>query len=149
MTTSTATLQVDDERSVLIEDGREPVTLPLSPRLLAARHWPRGRPSLLQLEQAIDDVESAIEQAGLRQASRHTLVASACLRQALPRRFSTASAFSRDEIESEFSRQVRESGAAAPPAEVAPDGLAAAALLLVREVMHHLGFQVLRTGSDD
>jgi hypothetical protein len=47
-------------------------------------------------------------------------------------------------VEAEFSRLVAASDAAGLDAGLAPNGEAAAALLLVREVMHHLGFQALR-----
>ena len=145
MTRSAPALQVAADFSVLLAAEGDPVTLDVSPRTLVARHWPQGRPGPLQLERAIDDVENAIAHAGLRHADRGVLHASASLRQVLPQQFSSAAEFSRDNVEAEFSRLVAASGAAVRDGRLAPDGEAAAALLLLREVMHHLGFQTLRT----
>ncbi len=149
VTTSPPALQIEVDCSVLLDDLREPVTLRVSPRTLVARHWPRSRPVPLQLERAIDDVENAIEQAGLGYAYRGVLRVTIGLRRLLPQRFTSPAnsptEFSRGDIEAEFSRLVVASGAAADlDAGPAPDGEAAAALLFVREVMHHLGFHTLR-----
>ena len=47
-------------RTVFFDGAREDVSLPVSPSVLADRHWPHGLPGALQMERAIDDVESAI-----------------------------------------------------------------------------------------
>ena len=145
MATSLQALQIEVDRSVLLGGVGGPVALLVSPRTLAARHWPRGQPGPLHLERAIDDVENAMEHAGLRYIERGALSATESLRQLLPHRFSLSTEFSRDDVEAEFSRLVAASGPAGLESELAPNGETVAALLLVREVMHHLGFNVLRT----
>lgn len=146
MATPVPALQIDIDHSVLLHvEGRSAV-LRVGPHALAARHWPSGRPSPVALERAIDDVENAIEQAGLHHAHRGALDATASLIQALPPRFRSSPELSRDEVEAEFSRLVAASEGAGLDASSAPRGEAAAALLLLREVMHHLGFQTFITG---
>jgi hypothetical protein len=78
------------------------------------------------------------------EADRGVLRATASLRHVLPQRLSSPTEFSRDDIEAEFARLMEASGAADLDAGLAPNGEAAAALLLVHEVMHLLGFQALR-----
>lgn len=145
MTTPLLALQVEADHTVLLDSEQRSVTLRVSPRTLAARHWPRGRPSPLQLERAIDDVEYAIEQAGLRHADRGLLLATGGLLQLLPQRFRSSGEFSRDDVEAEFSQLVAAAVSAVSDAELALNGESAAALLLLHEVMHHLGFQALKT----
>ena len=142
---SLPSLRIEADRSVLLDGERGPVTLRVSPRTLVARHWPVGQPSPLQLERAIDDVENAIEQAGLSHADRGVLRAAASLRHALPQCFSASTQFSREDVEAEFSRLVAASSTPGHEAGLAATGEAAAALLLLRELMHHLGFAALST----
>jgi hypothetical protein len=143
--TSLPSLHVEPDCSVLLDSDRVPVTLRVSPRSLVARHWPGGQPSPLQLERAIDEVENAFEQAGLSHADRGVLYATASLRHVLPQRFNASAQFSREDVEAEFSRLVAASSAAGLDAGLAATGEAAAALLLLRELMHHLGFAALST----
>lgn len=141
MTASPPVLHVEQDRSVLFDGRHGPVTLATSPHDLAARHWPEGRPSALQLERAIDDVENAIEQSRLRHEPRGMLKVGASLLAMLPQRFNSTATFSRDEVEAEFSRLGTVSAAAEFDVRVTPSGEAAAAVLLLRELMHHLGVE--------
>lgn len=147
MPTPFPALLIEGDHSVLLHVEGQPAILRVSPHALAARHWPGGRPSPVALERAIDDVENAIEQAGLHHADRDALDATASLIRALPPRFRSSPELSRNEVEAEFSRLVAASEGAGLDASSAPRGEAAAALLLLREVMHHLGFQVFRTAT--
>lgn len=141
MKTPPPVLQVEQDCSVLFDGRYGPATLATSPRDLAARHWPEGRPSALQLERAIDDVENAIEQSRLRHEPRGMLKVGASLLAMLPQRFNSTATFSRDEVEAEFSRLVEATAAANVDLRVALPGETAAAVLLLRELMHHLGFE--------
>lgn len=134
-------LHIEAERSLLIAPTGNPIALRVSPHSLATRLFLQGRPSALQLERAIDEVENAIEQAGLQHAGRGVLSAAASLRAELPPQLRGPAVFSRDEIEAEFSQLVAASGARGTAASLAAQGSPAAALLLLRELMHHLGFQ--------
>lgn len=111
------------------------VSLPTSP-LALARHWRPGRPpTLAQLEQAIDATEAAISTTAVRQADRGPLVWQTEPGQALPGQAPGQHHWSRDEIEQLFGALV-----AAPwQAQGEP-----AATLLLRELLHHLGFAALR-----
>lgn len=125
-----------------LADGVQPaVMLDISPRSIAQRHWPHGQPGPLQLERAIDDVENAIEQAGLAHGSRHLLQVHTPLSSLLRPALATAGDHRREDVEDAFSRLVAGSGSATD--QPGADGEHAAALLLVRELMHHLGFQTL------
>jgi len=145
MTSDPPLLQIDPDGCTLTDGRQPPVVLQVSPRTIAARHWPRGQPGALQLERAIDDVENAIEQAGLVHGDRGMLRVSAELGALLHPALLSAGLVPRDGVEAAFSRLVFASGAADP--QHAAVGESAAALLLVRELMHHLGFQSLQTGG--
>lgn len=142
-----STLLVAHDRCTLKSGDSGSVVLQVSPRALMNRHWPRGRPTPLQLEAAIDDVENAIESTGLRHRPRGILIVSQRLGQAFGSRVDAVVELSRDDVELEFSSLVRASGDATHNEEGAPNGEAAAALLLLREFMHHLGFESLRIGG--
>ena len=134
------------DRTVFFDGTRESASLAVSPRILADRHWPRGLPGALQLERAIDDVESAIEQAGLAHADRGVLLATDSLQHLLPDLLKHGTLCSRDDMEDAFTRWVGLSYTdGRGGAGRALYGESAAALLLLREVMHHLGFSAIRT----
>jgi hypothetical protein len=129
----------------LTEGAGVQVALGLAPAALAARHWPRGAPRAIALERAIDEVEEAIERSPLRHADRGLLRLSAAVQAVLPPWPGAGDVLSRDEVEQAFSRLVAASdaaGAAGPVLGVAGEG--AAALLMLRELMHHLGFSQLQ-----
>jgi len=146
MATDFHLLQIHTAFSTLTDAEHAPVTLQISPHAIATRHWPQGRPGPLQLERAIDDVENAIEQAGLTHGDRGVLRGSEDLGALLHPALYPAGITSREAVEAAFSRLVAAaSGGAGHQAEAS--GESAAALLMVRELMHHLGFQALRTGG--
>jgi hypothetical protein len=147
MTMPTAALRVAADHSALLDGDLDPVILRVSPRTLAARHWPGGRPGPLPLERAIEEVEDAIERSGLRQADRGVLHATASLRPLLPQRLAAPATYRRDEVEAEFSRLVASSHAAGLGTGLGLAGETAAALLLLRELMHQLGFQAFSTAA--
>jgi hypothetical protein len=146
MTTSPQALAFEADRTVFLDGAREDFSLAVSPKALADRHWPRSQPGSLQLERAIDDVEIAIMQAGLRHAERGALLATASLRQLLPDLLPPGAQVTRDDVEGRFTR-LAASALAADRGGAGPEsaGESAAALVLLREVMHHLGFSALAT----
>ncbi len=146
MTTAPLALHFEADRTVFLDGAREDASVPVSPKALAERHWPRGEPGPLQLERAIDDIEIAIMQAGLRHAERGLLLASESVQRLLPELLRHGTPMSRDDVEARFNRWA----APALPsvrgdAALEPAGESAAALVLLREVMHHLGFSALAT----
>ncbi len=134
--------KIDGEASdwTLTDTLQKRVSLGLGPAALAARHWPDGRPRSLAVENAIDDVEMAIERSPLRHADRDLLTL-VCADPAVLSPWLPADAeLHRDEVERAFSMwaaTLDRPGAVEP--SVSGDG--AAALLMLRELMHHLGFQ--------
>jgi phospholipase/carboxylesterase len=109
----------------------------VTPQALARRCWPTGPATALQLEAAIEAVEIAIEQAGLHHARRSTLAVSAALAGLLHPRFAADLPASRDAVEAQFNQLLTTT---ALPADEHIQGPATAALLLLRELVHHLGF---------
>lgn len=137
------------DRLVLSDGGGAATVLVCGPALLAARHWPHTLPTPLQLEQAIDDVEAAIEQTALVQAPRGGLILDETLSGLLAPLLDRGTAVRVDEVERAFSALVSatQRGPGAGTAD-ALQGDRAAALLMLRELMHHLGFQSLMGAAD-
>lgn len=136
-----AALHIEVDRSVLFGVLDDAVELGTSPYRLAAKIWPQGQPTALQLERAIDDIENAIERTGVFHADRGCLLVDDSLHALLPERLRQPGICTRDEVELEFSRLVAAAAANAPNKNETLEGLHAASLVLLREVMHHLGFQ--------
>jgi hypothetical protein len=136
-------MHVEPDCTVFMDGAREVFRLRVSPTTLADRHWPSGLPSPLQLERAIDDVEVAIEQTRLSYAERGALLATDSLRRQLPQ-WTGTTRFGKDDVEVMFSRLVASSSSRlSMAANTEFSGESAAALLLLREVMHHLGFSAV------
>ena len=122
------------------DDGRT-ITLPVGPRGLAGTVLRHDPPTPAELEQAIDRVEDAltgVSSAGIE--GRGLVTADALLRR-LPGFDAQGSGLARDAVEALFQRLAsRALGTPIAAAEL-PDGREmAAALLILRECMHHLGF---------
>lgn len=125
------------------------VHLAISPASLAGSLWGPGLPTPLQIEQAIDEVEATIEGAGLRHALRGELLLTGDVPSGLSALLGPGTVLDRNTLEDRFtqlaSRAYTASRGEAPGAGAAEwGGEAAAALLTVRELMHHLGFTSLR-----
>ena len=107
-------------------EGADASSIAVTPRALATRHWRDGLPSPLQLERAIGDIESALMRERLARAARSALLTSEpLLAVLLPPAAGGAGQLDRDQVERRF------------------DDLAAAALVILRECMDHLGFDEL------
>ncbi len=131
---------LDDGGSELSHEGRLWATLACGPALLARRSWPHGQPRAADIESAIDRVEEALERAGLRHAPRGTLgldpALTAWLRPLLPDLSTSVDGLTTEQVEAAFSTWVARVQTGRP----ADGGPSAAALLMLRELMHHLGF---------
>lgn len=141
MTPPAAMLGQRPEGWSLTEGSNVPISLGMDPARLAARHWPASSPRAIDLERAIDTVEEAIENSSLRHAPRGLLALDESVLAQLPPWHGGGLVMTRDEIEQAFSRLV----ASLP--EPALAGESAAALLMLRELMHHLGYSQLRLRS--
>ncbi len=143
MTIPALALRFEEDRTVFLDGARVAFSMPLTPRALAERHWPRGMPGPLQLERAIDDVEVAIEQLKLAHADRGALCVSDTVLHRMHEQLGhDVTRLGRDDVESLFTGLVARSAAGG---QGGADGESAAALLMLREVMHHLGFAALRS----
>mmetsp|Transcript_5757 Transcript_5757/g.22355 ORF Transcript_5757/g.22355 Transcript_5757/m.22355 type:complete len:150 (+) Transcript_5757:2366-2815(+) len=134
-------------RSTLLEfDDGQTVTLPVGLRDLAEdvlRHEP---PTPAELERAIDVVEDALTGSRLAQGARGELVTADSVLLALPGLGGPGTSLARDDVESMFQRLA--SRALGMPASAAgsPHGRElASAIVILRECMHHLGFDRVRS----
>ncbi len=138
MNTLAPTWRFDDGMTLLTEGDQVMARLSLSPASLAQRHWPDGRPTPLGLERAIEEIEAAIEQSELRRAKTGTVITEAW-RQLLPAPLPQRPLLGREDIEKAFSDLVSNRHGPAPSGPShSQHSTGAAALLLLRELMHHL-----------
>lgn len=132
-------LRMQAGRTVLDGRSMRGVVLEVGPRSLAAACFRRDPPAPRELERAIELVEEALMAAGLAHVARDALVTDDPL---LHRTLGGAGMLTRDEVEARFERLAAASqGQAVAAAGVPMDRDAAAALLLLRECMHHLDYQ--------
>jgi exopolyphosphatase/pppGpp-phosphohydrolase len=137
-------------RSTLLEFGdAEAVTLPVGPRDLAEdvlRHEP---PTPAELERAIDVVEDALTGSRLARSDRGDLVTADALLRALPGLDAPGTRRTRDAVETLFQRLASRSlGTPVAAAELPVGRDFAAALVILRECMHHLGFDDVAMAED-
>lgn len=133
-------------RSTLLEvDNGETVTLLVGLRDLAEdvlRHEP---PTPAELERAIDLVEDALAGSRLAQGARGELVTADAVLLALPGLGAPGTSLTRDDVETSFQRLASRSLGMPEAAAGSPRGRdLAAATIILRECMHHLGFDRVR-----
>lgn len=136
-------LRLDAEHTILAFDSSEEVVLSVGVHTIADGFFRHDPPTALEVEQAIDAIEDAVMSSRLPSAERGDLVTNEPLLLAWvptpPAGDSTR--LTRDEVEAIFERLA--SAALGRPGELTGlpnDRSAAAALLILRECMHHLGF---------
>lgn len=147
--TDATRLLLEDHRTTLSDGAGPEVVMAVGARDIAEGIFRRDPPSPFELEQAIDRVEDALAASGLRHAARgelltrdHRLYALLDLRANGDRRM-------RDEVEDRFQRLASVSlGHPAALAGLPAGRNAAAALLILRECMHHLGFDGVQRAGD-
>ena len=128
-------------------DGQT-VTLPVGLRDLAEdvlRHEP---PTPAELERAIDVVEDALTGSRLAQGARGELVTADAVLLALPGLDGSGPSLTRADVESLFQRLAsRALGMPASAGESPHSREVTAAIIILRECMHHLGFDRIRTNG--
>ena len=134
------------ERSALFRDDGRPVAapLPLGPTLLRERWLRHDPPQPQELEAAIEAVEDLVMPLHGRWAATDTLQVTAT-DASLQGIVALDPSFTRDQLEELFNRSaaiVLGRPASKDPALAEPGVIAG--LLILREVMHHLGFTQLR-----
>lgn len=136
-----ARLRLHAQATVIEFDDGPTVTLPVGPSGLAAAVLRHDPPTAAELEHAIDRVEDALAGSRLAAADRGELVISDALLLALPGFDAPGAGLGRDAVEALFQRLAsRALGTPVAAAELPHGRDVAAALLILRECMHHLGF---------
>ena len=136
-------------RSTLLEfDGAETVMLPVGPRGLAEDVLRHDPPTPAELERAIDLIEDALTGTRLARADRGDLVTAEALLRVLPGLDAAGAGLTRDAVEALFQRLAsRALGTPVAAADLPHGRDIAAAILILRECMHHLGFDRVRPAT--
>jgi exopolyphosphatase/pppGpp-phosphohydrolase len=139
--TTTARLETAARQTRIDFGGGAAAMLPLGAKSLAEAFFRHDPPTEFELEQAIDAIEDALTATRLPHASRGTLVtADSWVRELVG--LEAGSSLTRDAVEGLFQRLVSASqGRTGALAGLPSGGEGAATLLLLRECMHHLGFE--------
>jgi hypothetical protein len=141
MSRSPVRLRLQAHATLFEFDDAEAVRLPVGPRGLAEDVLRHDPPTPGELERAIDLVEDALTRSRLAFADRGELVTVDALLQALPGLGAPGSGLTRDSVEALFQRLASRALGTPVAATELPHGRdIAAALLILRECMHHLGF---------
>ncbi len=140
-------LQLLPRSTLLVFDDRRTVTLPVGPQGLAESVLHHDPPTPAELERAIDLVEDALAGLHIASAGSDRLVTADTLLLALPGLGLQGGSLTRDAVEFLFQRLAsRALGTPVPAAELPHGREIAAALLILRECMHHLGFGGIDVG---
>lgn len=141
-------LRLDAHSTTLSTPGAAEVTVGAGIDDLAKAVFRHDPPTPAELEQAIDIVEDALMATRLAHTERGELVSSGALIRALPGLQVDGSRLTRDEVEALFQRMASVSlGNPGALGDLPSGGPACAALLLLRECMHHLGFDAVRIAT--
>lgn len=138
-------LRLEAHRTVLVDDTGAETLIDVGIRDIAEGLFRRDPPTPLEMEQAIDVVEEALAASGLRQGSGGELLIADPVLHASLRLTEDGMRLTRDEVEARFDSLAAASlGRPGALADQPPGGDAAAALLVLRECMHHLGYESVR-----
>ena len=141
-------LRLDAQRITLAADAAAEVVLAVSVHGIASRFFRHDPPTPFELEQAIDAVEDALTGSRLQHAESGELVANDPLLRGWVTTDSPHGEMLRltcDEVEATFQRLASVSLGHPRALAGLPTGRdAAAALLILRECMHHLGYGGIR-----
>ena len=145
---SATTLRLEAQRTTLADGTAPEVVLAVGVRGIADAFFQHDPPTPFEMEQAIDAVEDALTDTRLRHAARGELLTNDPVLRALPGLLVDGARLARDEVEVIFQRLA--SASLGHPGALAglPSGRdAAAALLILRECMHHLGYASIVAGE--
>lgn len=143
----TTRLRFEPDRTMLASGAARDVAIAVGAGGIAEQFFRHDPPTPLELEQAIDAVEDALAAAGLAHAARGELLIDAPLLLGILDLQAEGDHLGREGVEAIFQRLASASlGQTGLLAGLPPDRDAAAALLILRECMHHLGFEAVRRG---
>ena len=138
-------LRLEAQRTTLAADSASEVMLAVGVRGIADRFFRHDPPTPFEMEQAIDMVEDALTSSRLQHAERGELTTDDPLLQAWVTAGSLqgdGARLTRDEVEAIFQRLAAASLGHPRALAGLPTGRdAAAAVLILRECMHHLGYR--------
>jgi hypothetical protein len=142
-------LRLHMRQTILAIGDANPVTLAVAPQGLAVDLFRHQPPTPHELEQAIDAIEDALMSTRIAHDERGTLVTSDPLVRAIPGLQQEGDSLTRDEVEALFQRLASASlGPRLLAATMPFDAEVAATVLILRELMHHLGFSAVTVASD-
>jgi len=141
MNTLATRLQMDARRTTLTTEPTAALAVEIGYRSVAETFFRHDPPTPGELESAIDAVEDALMGSRARRVDAGTLVISNDIRKLLPGLLPNGTATTLEEVEARFQRLASASlGYPGALANMPLGPQAAAALLILRECMHHLGF---------
>ena len=139
--TPTTRLQLDPQRTTLTIEPTAGVVVEIGYRSVRERFFKHNPPAPGELESAIDAIEDALMVSPAQRADGGTLVSGYEVRRRLPGLLPDSTATTLEDIEARFQRLASASlghpGALATM-PIGPE--ATAALVILRECMHHLGY---------
>jgi exopolyphosphatase/pppGpp-phosphohydrolase len=134
-------LRLQPQTTLLEVEAHRTVTLQVGTQALAETVLRHDPPTPAELEHAIDVVEDALSGLHLAPTDGECLVTADALLLALPGLGAHGGSLTRDAVEQLFQRLAsRALGMPMSASELPPGRETAAALLILRECMHHLGF---------
>ncbi len=144
---SSSRIQFGHDSTTLVMGVEPEVVLDVGAGAIVDRLFRHAPPQASDLERAIDTVEDALTSSGLRQGNRGELGMDEPLLLDLLGLSVHGATCSREAVEAQFQRLASSSlGYRLAPLEPASHPLAAAQLVILRECLHHLGFEaVMRT----
>jgi len=142
MSTPATRLQMDARKTTLTTEPTAGLVVEIGYRSVAETFFRHDPPTPGELESAIDAVEDALMAARAQRVDAGTvLVISDEIRRLLPRLLPDGTGATLEEVEARFQRLASASlGHPGALANLPLDPEVAAALLILRECMHHLGF---------
>ncbi|MBS0468497.1 MAG: hypothetical protein JSS31_00175 [Proteobacteria bacterium] len=137
-------LRLEDHCTTLAHGTGPEEAIGVGIRDIAERHFRHEPPTSLEMEQAIDVVEDALAATGLRHAARGELLSSDPRLHALLGLTVDGARLAREDVEDRFQRLASATLGLGAVADRSVGRDAAAALLILRECMHHLGYEAVR-----
>lgn len=142
MNTRTTRLHMQAHQTSLRTEQDVNAILAVGPRTVADAFFRHDPPLPYELERAIDAVEDALMHGDVRRAAGGALVSSDPAMSSFPGLQPGGATVTRDYVEALFQRLAAASlGRSGDLSSLPPGREAAAALLILRECMHHLDFE--------
>lgn len=143
-------LRLGADRTVLSPPGAEQVVIGVGIDRLAHGIFLHEPPSAVELERGITIIEDALMAAGLSHDSRGELATSDTQLQSIVGPMAGSTPVPLAEVEALFRRMAEVShGSLARSSDPAFTRQASAALLILREIMHHLGYSAVQVDAID